>query len=68
MRELEKKNSQFIIATHSPIIMSYPNSTIYSIEEDGRVKAVKYEETEHYMIYKMFLDNYHRMYDLLFED
>ncbi len=68
MRELEKNNSQLIIATHSPIIMSYPNSVIYNIEGNGRIKAVEYEETEHYITYKMFLDNYRRMHELLFEE
>ena len=68
MRELEKNNSQLIIATYSPIIMSYPNSVIYNIEGNGRIKAVEYEKTEHYITYKMFLDNYRRMHELLFEE
>ncbi len=48
--------SQFIIATHSPILMSIPNSTIYEINEDG-MKKTDLEETEHYQITKSFLNN-----------
>lgn len=58
-------NSQFIIATHSPILLSYPDALIYEILENKVVK-VKYEETETYRIYKAFLDNPERMLDSLF--
>jgi len=54
--ELVKQNSQFIIVTHSPIILSYPNSKILEIREDW-VKEVLYKDTNHYNTYKMFLDN-----------
>ncbi len=54
MHELIKKNSQFIIATHSPIIMSYPDSIIYELR-DG-IKEVMYKDTEHYKITRNFLD------------
>jgi predicted ATPase len=47
-------HAQFIIATHSPILLSCPNSVIYSF--DGTpVKAIRYEDTEHYQIYKNFM-------------
>lgn len=55
--QLIKKNSQFIIATHSPILLSYPNAKIYQICDSG-VQEVKYTETEHYTITRNFL-NYH---------
>lgn len=48
--------SQFIIATHSPILMSMPNATIYEIDEDGMDKT-ELEDTEHYSITKSFLNN-----------
>ncbi len=49
-------NAQMIVATHSPIIMSYPGATILSF--DGkRIKSVEYEETEHYRITKALLGN-----------
>lgn len=65
MHELVEQESQFIIATHSPIIMAYPDSVIYEIKEDLRI--VKYENTEHYQLMKSFLNNPQRMLDLLME-
>lgn len=58
--QLVKKNSQFIIATHSPILMAYPNATIYSLSSNG-IQKIKYEETEHYIITKRFLNDYRSM-------
>ena len=57
MRELEKRNSQFIIATHSPILLAYPGAEIYMITNDG-LKLVEYENTEPYLLTKHFLSNY----------
>jgi predicted ATPase len=57
--------SQLIIATHSPIIMAYPNADIYSLDENG-ISQVAYEETEHFRITKSFLDNPKIYFDLLF--
>lgn len=62
--ELVKNNSQFIIATHSPIILSYPNSKILEISKEG-LKEVKYKETQNYQIYKMFLDSPENMLNKL---
>ncbi|PIH06096.1 AAA family ATPase [Clostridium combesii] len=59
MHELIKKNSQFIISTHSPIIMSYPDSIIYELR-DG-IKEVMYKDTEHYKITRNFLDKPEKM-------
>lgn len=56
MNELINKNSQFIIATHSPIILAYPNAKIIEITENG-FKEVNYKETNHYDLYKSFLNN-----------
>ena len=61
--ELVKKGSQFIIATHSPILMAYPNSIIYEIKED--IQKVKYEDSENYNITKEFLNNYKKMIHIL---
>ena len=57
---LKNFNSQFIIATHSPILMSIPNSTLYEITQDDMQKK-DVAETEHYMITKGFL-NHPEMY------
>jgi len=49
-------HAQFIIATHSPILMACPGSVIYSFD-DTPVKRVLYEDTEHYTLYKDFMAN-----------
>lgn len=56
MERLKKDDAQFIIATHSPIIMGYPKAILYQILESG-INKVKFKETEHYSITKNFLDN-----------
>jgi predicted ATPase len=53
---VEKGNTQFILATHSPILMGIPGATLYEIS-DTSMKAVDFEDTEHYQITKTFLDN-----------
>ena len=53
--ELVKNNSQFIIATHSPILMAYPNADIFEIK-NGKLQKTTYEETEHYTITKYFMN------------
>lgn len=59
MHQLVTDQSQFIIATHSPIIMAYPNAHILLINEDG-IQPVEYTETEHYSVTKDFLNRYER--------
>ena len=49
-------NTQFIIATHSPLLLAYPGATIYSCD-DGDLKKIKYTETSHYKLTKDFLNN-----------
>ena len=49
-------HAQFIIATHSPILLACPGADIYSFDHLP-VKRIRYEETEHYKIYKDFLQN-----------
>ncbi|MDF2985656.1 MAG: putative ATPase [Eubacterium sp.] len=67
INELVKNNSQFIIATHSPILMAYPGAEILMLDDNG-IKSVPYEETEHYVVTKQFLNNPGRMLDYLFND
>jgi predicted ATPase len=59
-------DSQLVIATHSPIIMSYPNAKIYSFSEAG-IEPIAYKETEHYLVTKSFLDSPERMLRYLLE-
>jgi predicted ATPase len=64
MHELIKDNSQFIIATHSPIIMAYPNSKILQLNQDN-IETVTYTDTEHYQVTKNFLSNTEKMLSIL---
>lgn len=48
--------AQFLIATHSPMLMCYPGATIYQFDESG-VRETNYEDTEHFYLTKSFLDN-----------
>jgi predicted ATPase len=50
------RNAQFIIATHSPILMAYPGAKIYSFD-NGTIQPIAYEDTEHVRITRAFLDN-----------
>ena len=59
--------SQYVIATHSPILMAYPDSWIYSLTETG-FNRVEYDETEHVQITRNFLASPERMMKYLFED
>jgi len=63
----KESNPQFIIATHSPILLAYPNATIYSCDGDTLTK-IKYTDTQHYQITKDFLDNPSRYLHHLFQD
>lgn len=55
LRENSKTgHAQFIIATHSPILMAYEDARIYSFDHSP-INAIEYRETEHYQIYKSFL-------------
>ena len=60
IHQLVKKHSQFIIATHSPILLSYPNAIVYQVSEHG-IQQVKYEQTEHYEITLNFLSKYKKL-------
>lgn len=66
IRYLTDNNSQFIISTHSPILMAYPNAKIYEIKPDG-IFSVSYKDTEHYQVTKSFLDNPERTFRYLFQ-
>ena len=53
---LKDHRSQFIIATHSPILMAYPGAKIHEVNADG-MKETKLEDTEHFAITKSFLND-----------
>jgi len=56
LHELVAGGSQFIIATHSPIVMAYPEAAILLLDDRG-LRAVKYEETEHFTVMRDFLNH-----------
>lgn len=62
--ELKKRQSQFIIATHSPILMAYPDAQVLLFSEEG-IREVSYRETEHYQLSRRFLEDPERMLDIL---
>ncbi len=64
MHRLVHHQSQLIIATHSPILLAYPQARIYQFAESG-ITEVKYTETEHYQITKDFLNRHDRMLEIL---
>ncbi|MDD5938946.1 MAG: AAA family ATPase [Clostridiales bacterium] len=59
------RRSQFIIATHSPILMAFPGACIYELSGEG-IQKVDYRETEHYCLTKTFLNDPERMLRNLF--
>ena len=67
MHLLAGEESQFIVATHSPILMAYPGARIYLLDCEG-IRPVAYKETEHYQLTRRFLEDPERMLRYLFED
>jgi predicted ATPase len=67
IHELVLADSQFIIATHSPIILAYPNATIYSCQAAG-VERIAYEDAEPVRLTHSFLDARERFLHELFSD
>ena len=65
--QLVQKNSQFLIATHSPILMAYPNAKLLLLNAKG-FSEIRYEETEYYCVMKRFLSDRERMIDELLRD
>jgi predicted ATPase len=59
--------SQFIIATHSPIILGFPEAQIFSFDH-SRIEETQYEETEHYQITRRFLENKKQYLKELFDE
>lgn len=58
--DLVRKNSQFIIATHSPMLMSFPGAEVLEFSHEG-IRPVCYRDTEHFQVTKRFLDNPEKM-------
>ncbi len=56
MDELVKEDSQFIIATHSPMLLCFPDAEVYQIT-DGGIDSVRFRDTDHYRTTIRFLQN-----------
>ncbi len=67
IRRLVSRNSQFIIATHSPILMAFPGAEIMEFSENG-IQKTDFRETAHYEITRRFLENPDKFFSVLFED
>jgi predicted ATPase len=67
IHQLVQADSQFVIATHSPIILAYPNAWIYQFG-DHPPRRTMYTETEHYLITREFLEHTDRMLEVLLAD
>ena len=65
LHDLVVEGAQFIIATHSPILMAYPDAWIYELSAGG-VERIAYEHTDHYCITRQFLQNPEAMMRRLF--
>lgn len=60
IKKLVDNNSQFIISTHSPILMTFPDAEVIEITQE-EIKSVDYKETEHFLITKRFMDSPEQM-------
>jgi predicted ATPase len=65
MRELALDGAQFVVATHSPILLAYPGATIYELSDAG-IERVGYEQTDHYRLTRAFLEAPERFLGELF--
>ncbi len=65
INNLVKGDSQFIIATHSPILTAYPGAKIYEFSDNG-IRSIRQEESENYIVTKDFLNNPQKYFDILF--
>ena len=62
-----QKIAQFVIATHSPMLLTFPGATIFSLDA-GQIRPVAYEETDHFQITRDFLNAPERYYRHLLEE
>ena len=67
LHELVCDTSQFIIATHSPIILGYPDAWIYSATSSG-LERIEYEDTDHFQITRNFLNRRQTFLDILLSE
>ena len=66
IHDLVRQDSQFIIATHSPILMAYPDAAIFQCGRDGIV-PIAYEDTEHFRVTRDFLAHREKLLAMLLD-
>lgn len=66
IHQLVNDDSQFVIATHSPILMAYPGADVYMCTDSG-LKQVSYQDTEHFQVTHDFIRNPGRMLNILLD-
>jgi len=64
MHDLVTDGAQFVIATHSPILMAYPHATIFQMSDDGPFE-IPYRETEHFLVTRRFLEDPETMLEIV---
>jgi len=67
IHQLVNEGAQFIIATHSPLLMAYPGATILQLEEKADIRSIAYEETAHFRVTRDFLRDPAKSLAILFE-
>lgn len=67
MHDVVEQSSQFIVSTHSPILLAFPGATIMELSKAG-VREMDYTETENYQLTQAFLANPERFLRHLFDD
>ena len=67
LHDLIRRGSQFVIATHSPIILAYPEACLYHLDAEG-IRPMAYTDTEHYRVTSSFLSNPRRYLSILLAD
>lgn len=60
-------HAQFLISTHSPIILSYPGAVLFNLDGD-EIREINYNESEHYLVTRDFLNSPERFFKRLFDD
>jgi predicted ATPase len=66
LKQMVDEDAQFLIATHSPILMAYPGATILSMDGET-IEPVEYDDLEHVQIMRGFLNHPERYLGRLFE-
>jgi predicted ATPase len=67
VHELVSQGSQFVIATHSPIVLAYPRATIYACNDAG-VEQVEFDDADPVRLTQSFLNSRERFLQQLFTD